>query len=442
MFVAVDDTDSVRGNCTTFLATEIIHELSSDFDLIGNPRLVRLNPAVPWKTRGNGSLVLRFGKGTGKRRLIGKIEDQDLYCYDEEIESSYDKRVIVERIAPLIRRYHESDANPGLIVSDQRPHEGFYESGLRRIMSVSDVEDELRGIGAETFRIGNGMGLIGSTCGLAWNPKDSTYELLAYRMPDKWGTERYVEPNSIRDMDHSFDSTFNSWEDRFDKVAMVPATPCPVLYGLRGDSMEDLIPASEMIISEKIYRWVIFLTNQGTDDHIITEFNELKPNASYFVKGIVKECARHIRGGHTFIELDTDHGIVTCAAYEPSKEFRMVFDKLIPGDVVEVMGEYRENPMTLNVEKIHIVSLVNDVVKVSNPLCQKCGRTMESIGKGQGYRCRRCHTKSNDPITRENIRWVVPGWYEPPTAARRHLSKPLKRMGLYQPVEFVICRNH
>ena len=71
MFIAVDDTDSMRGNCTTFLATEIIRELSSDFDLIGNPRLVRLNPAVPWKTRGNGSLVMRFGKGTGMRHLIG-----------------------------------------------------------------------------------------------------------------------------------------------------------------------------------------------------------------------------------------------------------------------------------------------------------------------------------------------------------------------------------
>ena len=63
MYVAVDDTDSINGNCTTFLATEIIRELSSDLDLIGNPRLVRLNPATPWKTRGNGSLVMRFGEG-------------------------------------------------------------------------------------------------------------------------------------------------------------------------------------------------------------------------------------------------------------------------------------------------------------------------------------------------------------------------------------------
>ncbi len=440
MYIAVDDTDSVRGNCTTFLATEIIRELSADFDLIGNPRLVRLNPAVPWKTRGNGSLILRFGKGIGRKHLIGQIDGKHIFCYDESEGFSYDRKSVMDRIVPLIETFHESDADPGLIVSDERPSYEFYKRGLFTIMSVSDVEGELKRIGADVFTIGCGRGLIGSTCGLAWIPDDSTYELLAYRTPDRWGTPRDVDLNSIRNMDMTFPSTFNSWEERFSKVAMVPATPCPVLYGLRGDSMNELIPASIMISSEKVHRWMIFLTNQGTDDHIITEFDELRPNASYLVKGVVKGCARRIRGGHTFVDIDTNHGVVTCAAYEPSKEFRMAFDRLLPGDVVEVMGEYREDPATLNVEKLHVISTVPDVVKVSNPMCQQCGKRMESVGKGQGYRCRSCHTKADSPISKENVRWIVPGWYEPPTAARRHLSKPLKRMGKTQPVEFVICR--
>ncbi|MGN1044410.1 MAG: DNA-binding protein, partial [Candidatus Methanomethylophilaceae archaeon] len=98
-------------------------------------------------------------------------------------------------------------------------------------------------------------------------------------------------------------------------------------------------------------------------------------------------------------------------------------------------------PATLNVEKLHIISLVPDIVKISNPLCSSCGKRMGSAGKGQGYRCKTCHTRSDESIYEERIRWIVPGWYEPPTAARRHLSKPLKRMGLCQPVEFVVCRN-
>ena len=77
MYLSVDDTDSTEGLCTTFLATEIIK--SVDLDLIGYPRLVRLNPAVPWKTRGNGSLSLKFGYGTGKKTKIGRIGNRDIF---------------------------------------------------------------------------------------------------------------------------------------------------------------------------------------------------------------------------------------------------------------------------------------------------------------------------------------------------------------------------
>ena len=109
MFVAVDDTDSVKGNCTTFLATEIIKELS-DLDLIGHPRLVRLNPAVPWKTRGNGSLVMQFGHGIGKKRLIGELDGKDFYCYDECDDYEPDHQSIMDRLIPLVKRYQEDDA--------------------------------------------------------------------------------------------------------------------------------------------------------------------------------------------------------------------------------------------------------------------------------------------------------------------------------------------
>lgn len=439
MFVAVDDTDSMKGNCTTFLATEIIRELMDDLDLIGNPRLVRLNPAVPWKTRGNGSLVMRFGRGFGERRLIGMINGRELYCYDDCSDDSADVGSLMPRLEKLVERYHEDDADPGLLISFERSDPSFYRRGLTEFLSRDVIDDEISRIGGHTFTIGCGRGLIGALCGLAWIPDDSTFELLAYRMPERWGTKRDVDPESIRRMDSAFPSTFNSWEEREHKVAMVPSTPCPVLYGLRGDSMEDLIPASEMIISEDIYRWVIFLTNQGTDDHVIREYQSLRPNASYLVRGTVCGYARHIEHSHVFIDVDTHYGTVTCGAYEPSKEFRLVFDHLIPGDEVEVMGEFRESPATLNTEKIHVVSLAPLMEKVSNPLCPECGRRMDSVGRGKGYRCRRCHTRADSAVCEERMRWILPGWYEPPTAARRHLSKPLKRMGLEQPCEFLRC---
>jgi len=439
MFVAVDDTDSMKGNCTTFLATEIIREFR-DLDLIGNPRLVRLNPATPWKTRGNGALVMRFGRGEGKPRYIGEMGGE-VRCYDSCTGYEPDPVEMRERIIPIIERRHEEDADPGLLISEVRPDPSFYRRGVTTIMDRADIDREIERIGGTTFQIGNGRGLIGCTCGMAWVPGDSTFELLSYRPESRWGTKRVYDPMTIRDVEHGYPTTFNSWEDREQKVAMVPATPCPVMYGLRGDSEKDLIEASAEISTEPIERWMVFLTNQGTDDHIIRDPESLIPNQSYSVRGTVSSCARHIAGGHVFIDLDTPFGTLECGAYEPSKEFRYAVDWLFPGDEVEVLGELRDEPRTLNIEKIHVISVAEERRKVSNPVCPGCSRTMKSVGRGQGYRCKRCGTSASEPVTEPVTRWIVPGWYEPPTAARRHLSKPLKRMGLEQPVEFVNSRS-
>ena len=292
----------MKGNCTTFLATEIIREFS-DLDLIGNPRLVRLNPATPWKTRGNGSLVMRFGKGTGEKRFIGMIGDREIYCYDDCTSYEPDIQMMKERIIPHILAHHEEDADPGLLISEGRPSEEFYWNGVRTIMDRKVIDEEISRINGVTFEIGCGRGLIGCTCGMAWVPGDTTFELLSYRPSSRWGTERRFEPSTIEFVEHNYPSTFNSWEDRMRKVAMVPSTPCPVMYGLRGDSEKDLIEASSKISTEPIERWVIFLTNQGTDDHLIRDPEELIPNQSYILEGTVASQPYHITGGHVFIDI-------------------------------------------------------------------------------------------------------------------------------------------
>ena len=442
MYVAVDDTDSNDGNCTTYLATEIIFELTKEFDLIGLPRLVRLNPAVPWKTRGNGSLIMEFGEGIGNKIKIGEINGKSIFSFENKKEKNYDTNEILKKITFLVEKYHDkNNSDPGLIVSNKKPNQKYYFYGLFKILNVSDVEKELKNIEASYFTINKGRGLIGSICGMAWIPNDFTYELLTYREPKKWGTERNYISTSIQKMDFTFESTFNSWDERNLKVTMVPSTPCPVLYGLRGDDFSDLIEGANVIVSEEKYRWLIFLTNQGTDNHILYSYDELIPNCSYSVEGEVIKCARHIKGGHTFIEIKTKFGNISCAAYEPTKEFRYVFDHLIEGDFVEVLGEYRESPSTLNVEKICIKKLAKMYEKISNPICPKCNKKMHSIGKNKGYRCKECHTFSDNPPTIEKERNIVEGWYEPPAFARRHLSKPLKRMGIVQPCEFVNRRS-
>ncbi|HYU07255.1 MAG TPA: tRNA(Ile2) 2-agmatinylcytidine synthetase, partial [Thermoplasmata archaeon] len=81
LWIGVDDTDSLQGMCTTFLATELVSELTKDRDLIGYPRLVRLNPNIPWKTRGNGAICLRFGRGVGPGTVVGEVENRPVRSF-------------------------------------------------------------------------------------------------------------------------------------------------------------------------------------------------------------------------------------------------------------------------------------------------------------------------------------------------------------------------
>ena len=54
-----------------------------NYDVIGNPRLVRLNPNIPWKTRGNGAISLQLGKGSKKKKKIGEIDDKDVFSSEK-----------------------------------------------------------------------------------------------------------------------------------------------------------------------------------------------------------------------------------------------------------------------------------------------------------------------------------------------------------------------
>ncbi len=64
MYIAVDDTDSQNEMCTTYIISQIARK--THYDIIGYPELVRLNPNISHKTRGNGALNINIGTGAGK----------------------------------------------------------------------------------------------------------------------------------------------------------------------------------------------------------------------------------------------------------------------------------------------------------------------------------------------------------------------------------------
>ena len=431
MFVAFDDTDSVESMCTTYLATEVIDAMR-DHDLIGLPRLVRLNPAVPWKTRGNAALTMRFGQGRGPSLIVGMIRESPIYSFPECIRPA-DPGLVLDRCSHLLRKWSrvEEDASPGLVVSRKKPRAKLYWSAVRGIVQKSEVLEELDRIGAQRYELEGGRGVIGASAAMSWRPMDRTYEVITYRERARWGTPREVSDASVKEMDRSFPSTFNNYDEMAGRRAISPHTPCPVLFGIRGDSLKDLPQAMDMIQSERVDRWILFLSNQGTDDHVMPRWGELLPARTYSIRGRIISAPRTIAGGHTLVTMMPDRSDqpMDLAAYEPSKSFREVVRGLRKGDRVQAVGELRAVPRTLNLEKIEVLELEQVSVKTANPVCPECNKSMQSMGRSGGYRCRVCGEKRpEDAATRETEeRTLGLGWYEPPVSARRHLSKPLKR---------------
>jgi tRNA(Ile2)-agmatinylcytidine synthase len=238
-----------------------------------------------------------------------------------------------------------------------------------------------------------------------------------------------MDASSVITMEKECPDVFDSYDHLNKCVCIAPHSPCPVLYGIRGLNPDAMMSYRDRIISEEHEGWLFFLSNQASDDHLCScSIAEVQPFQSVIVESEVQEKPRVIEGGHVVFSLKDYEGktSVDCAAYEPTKQFRDIVKQLRIGDVVVVYGGVRTDPLTINIEKIQIVSLVSVMEKVENPVCSLCGKHMKSIGKGQGYRCKRCGTKSDTPLTQQIKRGIDVGMYEVPVVARRHLSRPLK----------------
>jgi len=410
--------------------------IEENYDIIGYPRLVRLNPNIPWKTRGNGAVSIQVGKGIGKKTKIGETDDKEIFCHLKSSSGNYGSddvkkiRKIVERIMKRYARLEDENTNPGFAILKEQPSFEIYEKAVREIVSLKEIERLLESLRADYKGYKNCRGIIGATASVAWSPlKDKTYEAITYREEDKWGTNRTVDDNSVIKMDKTCRLTFDNYDYENRHNRLMPNSPCPVLYGIRGDDEDELILARSIVESEKVDCWLIFETNQGTDDHLQRmDVGEIQPFQSVISEGTVVRKPYTIEGGHVIFTIKDSTGVVDCAAYEPTKEFRRVVRELCRGDVVEVYGGVRENPLTVNVEKMNVKHLMKKVEKVENPICDRCGKHMKSKGRNQGYKCRICGIESKKPIVREKKRGVNTDFYEVPVCARRHLSKPLKRM--------------
>ncbi len=415
--VGIDDTDSPKGMCTTYVMYRFIERAKAEgFKLNGMPRLVRLNPACPFKTRGNAAL--------GADLVVGPDELLKL------------ESLLIDTIFEL-SEINEKKTNPAFVVLKRQNVDDklveFSRNAVKRIIDLNQALSLLKSKALFSFGFNGPRGLVGALSAAAYDfPSGYTYELIAYRTKEMRGKKRLVDPRSVYEADSATKGcTFDNVDQENGEIKITPHTPCPVLLGIRGLDADCIKKAFEMIkIDEPVEGYMMFKTNQATDDHIIevNSIREIEPLTSVSIEGKVAGLPTLMKGGHVFVEITDGVDRIRVAAYEPTRSFRKVLMSLRPGDSIQVWGSYKPRdgePATINLEKLRVIS-VAPYGKLLNPLCPVCGTRMKSEGKDKGYQCPKCkhRVKIAEKVLQLEKRNLSVGFYDVPPKARRHLSKP------------------
>ncbi|MEM3783635.1 MAG: tRNA(Ile)(2)-agmatinylcytidine synthase [Candidatus Bathyarchaeia archaeon] len=422
--IGFDDTDSPRKGCTTHIAAllvEKLHKLRVQFT--DYPNLIRLNPNVPWKTRGNGALCLRI---KCDEEIVDKVKEAVIDTVEENADLEY------------------KGTEPGIVFFARAkiPKEvkTFAKNAITGVVDMKTALKILKRFKAEAFGFKSGRGIIGGLAAVGETLQDDyTFEIIAYRTPENYGLKRKIDEASIVEMDRATAPyTFNNVDPETGRILITPRGPDPILFGIRGESPEVIKKAFKMVKPlEPIERWVIFRTNHGTDAHLkrIKQLSQIKPYHPVIVKGTVAANPKIIPRRHVIFSIGDKSGCVNCAAYAPTGNLRKVASELVEGDYIEVYGGVRppsrNRPLTINLEKLRLLKLAPQLV-YHNPTCPQCGKRLKSMGKGKGYRCEKCGQRfpNFSKIVVKVKRKLKKGLYVTSPRSQRHLTKPLVRYGM------------
>ena len=387
-WIGLDDTDEREYGCTTHDFDSLLNHLSSNGFQTEDPRLVRLWPFAPRRTRGNAALSASIV--TNNR---------------EDLESSLDDW--------FTNRFndHESgtathSSQPVLLLTEQKLPESIYWNSVQRFVELSERIRELNDFPHRIWSTGSGKsGLIGASAAIAWQGNhDFTWECTAWRHNSG---PRYVPHSLVFEMSNRFPSTILNRDPNAGRSLIAPRTPCPVLYGIRGESRQGVLDAHEFLQengAEKSVGHRAHRTNQATDDHLVT--NEY---------GVVSNT-RIMKGGH--VEINVGH---TLLSFSQGGDVNSLAQQLLPGDRIEWYG-LSDPSGDIHLERLR---LIEGERNKHRPICQ-CGNRYKSQGQNQPLRCPSCGSQHENIWLTEMISTE---WKEPPPSFRRHLAKPLSRMG-------------
>jgi tRNA(Ile2)-agmatinylcytidine synthase len=424
--IGIDGADSPRGGCTTHALYRLLKGLLKE-GYVGRtldyPYLVRLNPSVPFKTRGNGAVALKFELRREPEELVpfvvGAIEE-----YLREVSG----RVDGVGLAIVFGDY------------DRELSQIYYEA-LTDYVHRSRIEGLIEGSnGRLVLPMGLNRGCVGALAAIGWPATRFTYELLVYRSSYLAPREALVDLGKLAsvDLDPRY-RTFCTFDPEVCRVVAIPRGPDPVLLGLRGLDPGGLVEALEYLgISKGIEGWIIFKTNQATGDHYIPRASrDMKPFRTGCVAGEVASVGS-VLGGDVELRINDGFGSLVAYVFKESG-LTGIARSLVRGDVVRLCGTVRYWEGVggvLHVELLEVVDLAELYVK-RNPVCPACGARLKSAGRGKGFKCVKCgyRTRELEPLLQPVSRGVSRGFYVPSCGGAKHLTipKPLADAGTYIP---------
>jgi len=400
-WIGLDDTDSVDGGCTTWDFHLLLSEIEeSGFEINNAPRLVRLWPFAPERTRGNAALSAEIIVNSGNElEFIGLIENW------------FNSRYLIENDWDALPH------NPSLVWTINQFPEEWYWDGVRNFVDPELRMEKLNQInGVKYWYRGSNRGVVGVTSSIAWRGlKDWTWEATAWRKQAMIGQDRIVSNSRVREMSEKFPQTILNRDPNAGKSLITPRTPCPVLYGVRSENE---------IVANEAHKWLqesndvegavamrVHRTNQATDDHII--------KVKY---GVVISEIIEVKGGHASLSVFSGDKKYSLVAFKQGGGVNSLLRRTVIGDIVGWRG------LSSSEDEIHLESLI--VLDASprfleRPICE-CGHRFQRQGRGQPLRCSDCGKLTNSIW--KGVEFDNEGeWMEPLPSHRRHLAKPLNR---------------
>jgi len=430
--IGIDNVDSYWGGCTTHFGYLVVKKiLSLGGYLVDYPRLIRLNPDIPWKTRGNGCVAIDLMMPKNRVKEFVMWIKEFLLDYIDVIEGASSKN----QPAIVIIDGDKLDAETLALLHK------LYKRAVCSVVAVTEAINILKSIENKILLAYYPMGprgLVGALSALGnLLISDYTYELLIYRKLSERDRERFIHiDDKIFEILLEREDTFANVDHETQKILITPAGPDPVIAGIRGDTITGILSTFRKLEKYINYDgWMIFVTNQGTNENFLHSKDR---EIDYYTQVLLEMRLTdmiHRKGGHISIEAFYNHDRFLINFYQESGRMRWVIKKLAYETKIYIGGGIKPNKQPGETDKVinpQIVympgTLINIIVK-ARPICPSCKVTLKSGGKGNIYKCKKCGYTIPGTETSINKTKVLPTLLLPPYRSILHISKPLKRIG-------------